>query len=70
MTENSMRFKYTCVRALLHMPISKRRYISHEIEIFLALVGSHFLWGKRHHTNLHYAENQSILFHIDPRGRP
>ena len=58
MTENPVRCKYACTKALLHMPVSKR-CISREIQKSIALAGSLFFAEIRHHANLHYVE-QSI----------
>ena len=42
MTENNARCKYACARALLCMPVSKRRCISCKIQKSVAFAGSHF----------------------------
>ena len=61
MTENPVRFRYTCARALLHMPITKR-CISCEIQNSIALAGLHFSVEKRHRVDLCYACNRYIYF--------
>ena len=62
MKENPVRFKYVCARALLHIPVSKTRHINHKIQKIRSTCRIAFCVGKRHHADLHYAENQCIPF--------
>ena len=60
MTENPVRCKYACARALLRMPISKGRRISHGLQKSIAFAGLLFLWKKG--ITLCYVENRSGPF--------